>query len=152
MLRNLIVFFCIAVLTSCGSFDGAFMGANSDPVTENTNLDATDEELMEEIFNQINDIPFPKKAKLDILNSLIMGADEDWFGQLIFIAEESHSEAFAYWKEHMPDTGWFLIMEQQSKQDFLVYEKDNRVAIININPSKKGSTAVMAVGPRSGLN
>ena len=55
-------------------------------------------------------------------------------------------------KEHMPDTGWFLIMEQQSKQDFLVYEKDNRVAIININPSKKGSTAVMAVGPRSGLN
>jgi len=43
-------------------------------------------------------------------------------------------------------------MEQQSKQDFLVYEKDNRVAIININPSKKGSTAVMAVGPRSGLN
>ena len=34
----------------------------------------------------------------------------------------------------------------------LVYEKDNRVAIININPSKKGSTAVMAVGPRSGLN
>ena len=58
----------------------------------------------------------------------------------------------AYWKEHMPDTGWFLIMEQQSRQNFLVYEKDNRVAIININPSKKGSTAVMAVGPRSGLN
>ena len=152
MLRNLFLLFCVTALTSCGSFDGAFMGGKSDPVVESANANTTEEELMEEIFNQINDIPFPKKAKLDILNSLIMGADEDWFGQLIFIAEESHSEAFAYWKEHMPDTGWFLIMEQQSKQDFLVYEKDNRVAIININPSKKGSTAVMAVGPRSGLN
>ena len=149
MLKNLLLLFCVTVLTSCGSFDGAFMGGNSDPIVENIN---EEEEMMEDLFNQINDIPFPKKAKLDMLNSLILGADEDWLGQLIFEAEESHNEAFAYWREHMPDTGWFLIMEQQSRQNFLVYEKDNRVAIININPSKKGSTAVMAVGPRSGLN
>ncbi len=52
----------------------------------------------------------------------------------------------------MPDTGWFLIMEQQTKQSFLVYEKDNRVAILNILRNKRGSKATMAVGPRAGLN
>ena len=53
---------------------------------------------------------------------------------------------------YLPDTGWFLIMEQQTKQSFLVYEKDNRVAILNISRNKRGSKATMAVGPRAGLN
>ena len=71
---------------------------------------------------------------------------------LFFISELDANEVFAYFKEHMPDTGWFLIMEQQTKQSFLVYEKDNRVAILNISRNKRGSKATMAVGPRAGLN
>ena len=107
---------------------------------------------LENIFNQINDIAFPPNTVIDIPSSLIMGSDENWFGQLFFISELDANEVFAYFKEHMPDTGWFLIMEQQTKQSFLVYEKDNRVAILNILRNKRGSKATMAVGPRAGLN
>ena len=151
MFKNISIVFILFSLTACAQFDGSFLDS-SDPMTEQSSNDATPEVTQEDIFNQINDIAFPPKTVIDIPSSLIMGSDENWFGQLFFISELDANEVFAYFKEHMPDTGWFLIMEQQTKQSFLVYEKDNRVAILNISRSKKGSKATMAVGPRAGLN
>ena len=151
MFKNISIVFILFSLTACAQFDGSFLDS-SDPMTEQLSNDVTPEVTQEDIFNQINDIAFPPNTVIDIPSSLIMGSDENWFGQLFFISELDANEVFAYFKEHMPDTGWFLIMEQQTKQSFLVYEKDNRVAILNISRSKKGSKATMAVGPRAGLN
>ena len=151
MFKNISIVFILFSLTACAQFDGSFLDS-SDPMTEQLSNDVTPEVTQEDIFNQINDIAFPTNTVIDIPSSLIMGSDENWFGQLFFISELDANEVFAYFKEHMPDTGWFLIMEQQTKQSFLVYEKDNRVAILNISRSKKGSKATMAVGPRAGLN
>ena len=151
MIKNISIVFIVFSLTACAQFDGSFLDS-SDPMTEQSSNDATPEVTQEDIFNQINDIAFPPKTVIDIPSSLIMGSDENWFGQLFFISELDANEVFAYFKEHMPDTGWFLIMEQQTKQSFLVYEKDNRVAILNILRNKRGSKATMAVGPRAGLN
>ena len=151
MIKNISIVFIVFSLTACAQFDGSFLDS-SDPMTEQSSNDATPEVTQEDIFNQINDIAFPPKTVIDIPSSLIMGSDENWFGQLFFISELDANQVFAYFKEHMPDTGWFLIMEQQTKQSFLVYEKDNRVAILNILRNKRGSKATMAVGPRAGLN
>ena len=52
-----------------------------------------------------------------------MGSDENWFGQLFFISELDANDVFAYFKEHMPDTGWFLIMEQQTNKAFSSMKK-----------------------------
>ena len=151
MIKNISIVFIVICLTGCAQFDGSFLDSN-DPMTEQLSDDVTPEVTQEDIFNQINDIAFPPNTVIDIPSSLIMGSDENWFGQLFFISELDANEVFAYFKEHMPDTGWFLIMEQQTKQSFLVYEKDNRVAILNISRNKRGSKATMAVGPRAGLN
>jgi hypothetical protein len=151
MFKNISLVFILFSLTACAQFDGSFLDS-SDPMTEQLSDDVTPEITQEDIFNQINDIAFPPNTVIDIPSSLIMGSDENWFGQLFFISELDANEVFAYFKEHMPDTGWFLIMEQQTKQSFLVYEKDNRVAILNISRNKRGSKATMAVGPRAGLN
>jgi hypothetical protein len=151
MFKNISLVFILFSLTACAQFDGSFLDS-SDPMTEQLSNDVTPEVTQEDIFNQINDIAFPPNTVIDIPSSLIMGSDENWFGQLFFISELDANEVFAYFKEHMPDTGWFLIMEQQTKQSFLVYEKDNRVAILNISRNKRGSKATMAVGPRAGLN
>jgi len=138
-------------LSSCSQFDGSFLNSN-DPQVEQQGDSLVDEVTQDDIFNQINDISFPPDTVIDIPSSLIMGSDENWFGQLFFISDKDANQDFAYFKEHMPDTGWFLIMEQQTKQSFLVYEKDNRVAILNILRNKRGSKATMAVGPRAGIN
>ena len=151
MIKNFSIVFIVFSLTACAQFDGSFLNSN-DPMTEQLSDDVSPVITQEDIFNQINDIAFPPNTVIDIPSSLIMGSDENWFGQLFFISELDANEVFAYFKEHMPDTGWFLIMEQQTKQSFLVYEKDNRVAILNISRNKRGSKATMAVGPRAGLN
>lgn len=151
MIKNISMIFIVFSLTACAQFDGSLINSG-DPATEQLNSDVTPEVTQEDIFNQINDIAFPPNTVIDIPSSLIMGSDENWFGQLFFISELDANQVFAYFKEHMPDTGWFLIMEQQTKQSFLVYEKDNRVAILNILRNKRGSKATMAVGPRAGLN
>ena len=49
----------------------------------------------------------------------------------------------------MPDTGWFLIMEQQGNQIFLVYEKDLRTGIISISRKSSGADTILAVAPRA---
>ncbi len=151
MIKYSVLLFSMIFLSSCSQFDGSFLNSN-DPQVEQQGDSLVDEVTQDDIFNQINDISFPPDTVIDIPSSLIMGSDENWFGQLFFISDKDANEVFAYFKEHMPDTGWFLIMEQQTKQSFLVYEKDNRVAILNISRNKRGSKATMAVGPRAGIN
>ena len=151
MIKYSVLLFSMIFLSSCSQFDGSFLNSN-DPQVEQQDESLADDITQDDIFNQINDISFPPDTVIDIPSSLIMGSDENWFGQLFFISDKDANEVFAYFKEHMPDTGWFLIMEQQTKQSFLVYEKDNRVAILNISRNKRGSKATMAVGPRAGIN
>jgi hypothetical protein len=151
MIKYSVLFFSMVFLSSCSQFDGSFLNSN-DPQVEQQGESLAEDISQDDIFNQINDISFPPDTVIDIPSSLIMGSDENWFGQLFFISDKDANEVFAYFKEHMPDTGWFLIMEQQTKQSFLVYEKDNRVAILNISRNKRGSKATMAVGPRAGIN
>ena len=103
----------------------------------------------EEILNQFSDVPFPPDTILDLTKSVVVGAEENWFGQIFFNSNRSSNEVFSYFKDQMPDTGWFLIMEQQGNQIFLVYEKDLRVAIVNIARKRAGSEAILAVGPRA---
>ena len=148
MIKNISIIFIVFSLTACAQFDGSFLNS-SDPMDEQLNDDAAPEVTQEDIFNQINDIAFPPNTVIDIPSSLIMGSDENWFGQLFFISELDANEVFAYFKEHMPDTGWFLIMEQQGNQIFLVYEKDLRTAIISISRKRSGADTILAVAPRA---
>jgi hypothetical protein len=106
MFKNISIVFILFSLTACAQFDGSFLDS-SDPMTEQLSNDVTPEVTQEDIFNQINDIAFPPNTVIDIPSSLIMGSDENWFGQLFFISELDANEVFAYFKEHMPDTGWF---------------------------------------------
>ena len=148
MIKNISIVFIVFSLTACAQFDGSFLNS-SEPRTEQLSDDVTPEVTQEDIFNQINDIAFPPNTVIDIPSSLIMGSDENWYGQLFFISELDANEVFAYFKEHMPDTGWFLIMEQQGNQIFLVYEKDLRTAIISISRKRSGADTILAVAPRA---
>ena len=147
--RTFFIFIIVFTLASCAEISSLTNPGSSTSVSE---VSEANEPTQEDVLNQFSDVAFPPETFLDLTKSVVVGSDENWFGQLFFISELDANEVFAYFKEHMPDTGWFLIMEQQTKQSFLVYEKDNRVAILNISRNKRGSKATMAVGPRAGLN
>ena len=103
----------------------------------------------EDVLNQFSDVAFPPETYLDLTKSVVVGSDENWFGQIYFNSGLDANSVFNYFKEHMPDTGWFLIMEQQGNQIFLVYEKDLRTAIISISRKRSGAETILAVAPRA---
>ena len=94
MIKNISIVFIVFSLTACAQFDGSFLNS-SEPRTEQLSDDVTPEVTQEDIFNQINGIAFPPNTVIDIPSSLIMGSDENWFGQLFFISELDANEVFA---------------------------------------------------------
>ena len=146
MFRYAFLVLSTVFLVSCAQL-GSIVQSGS---TQNEEINPFANEITEEeILNQFSDVPFPPDTILDLTKSVVVGAEENWFGQIFFNSNRSSNEVFSYFKDHMPDTGWFLIMEQQGNQIFLVYEKDLRVAIVNIARKRSGSEAILAVGPRA---
>jgi hypothetical protein len=146
LFRNLLVGLIFVFLVSCSQLQSITGSAGSSVTGDDLSVDQAP--TQEDIKNQFSDIPFPPQTNLDLAKSLVVGSDENWFGQIHFNSELDANSVFSYFKEHMPDTGWFLIMEQQGNQIFLVYEKDLRTAIINISRKRSGAGAILAVAPR----
>ena len=102
----------------------------------------------EDLLNQFQDIIFPNNTVLNLKESSVKGSGENWFGDLIFDSKLKAEDVFMHFKENMPGTGWFLIIEQQGKKIYLIYEKDLRTAIISIDRKRSGSEVVLSVSPR----
>ena len=144
--RTFFVFIFIFSLVSCAEISSLTNPGSSTSASDVSNLN---EPTQEDVLNQFSDVAFPPETYLDLTKSVVVGSDENWFGQIYFNSGLDANSVFNYFKEHMPDTGWFLIMEQQGNQIFLVYEKDLRTAIISISGKRSGADTILAVAPRA---
>tara|TARA_B100000768_G_scaffold11590_1_gene11439 strand:- start:27 stop:479 length:453 start_codon:yes stop_codon:yes gene_type:complete len=147
LFRNLLVSLMLVFLVSCAQLESITNPGGSTVSNDDISIDA--EPTQEDVLNQFSDVAFPPETYLDLTKSVVVGSDENWFGQIYFNSGLDANSVFSYFKEHMPDTGWFLIMEQQGNQIFLVYEKDLRTAIISISRKRSGAETVLAVAPRA---
>ena len=145
-LRTFFVFMLVFLLSSCAEIASLTNPGSSTSVSE---VSESNEPTQEDVLNQFSDVAFPPETYLDLTTSVVVGSDENWFGQIYFNSGLDANSVFNYFKEHMPDTGWFLIMEQQGNQIFLVYEKDLRTAIISISRKRSGADTILAVAPRA---
>ena len=145
--RNLLLCFSLIFLSSCAQLE-SITGSGGSSVTS-ADVSADQAPTQEDVLNQFSDVAFPPETYLDLTKSVVVGSDENWFGQIYFNSGLDANSVFNYFKEHMPDTGWFLIMEQQGNQIFLVYEKDLRTAIISISRKRSGAETILAVAPRA---
>ena len=141
-------FICIAILT-IAYFAQIYTLNNPGRSKCVSEVSDANEPTQEDVLNQFSDVAFPPETYLDLTKSVVVGSDENWFGQIYFNSGLDANSVFNYFKEHMPDTGWFLIMEQQGNQIFLVYEKDLRTAIISISRKRSGADTILAVAPRA---
>ena len=147
LFRNLLVSLMFVFLVSCAQLESITNPGGSTVSNDDISIDA--EPTQEDVLNQFSDVAFPPETYLDLTKSVVVGSDENWFGQIYFNSGLDANSVFSYFKEHMPDTGWFLIMEQQGNQIFLVYEKDLRTAIISISRKRSGAETILAVAPRA---
>ena len=144
--RTFFIFVIVFTLASCAEISSLTNPGSSTSVSE---VSETNEPTQEDVLNQFSDVAFSPETYLDLTKSVVVGSDENWFGQIYFNSGLDANAVFNYFKEHMPDTGWFLIMEQQGNQIFLVYEKDLRTAIISISRKRSGADTILAVAPRA---
>lgn len=147
LFRNLLVSLMLVFLVSCAQLESITNPGGSTVSNDDISIDS--EPTQEDVLNQFSDVAFPPETYLDLTKSVVVGSDENWFGQIYFNSGLDANSVFSYFKEHMPDTGWFLIMEQQGNQIFLVYEKDLRTAIISISRKRSGAETILAVAPRA---
>ena len=147
LFRNLLASLMLVFLVSCAQLESITNPGGSTVSNDDISIDS--EPTQEDVLNQFSDVAFPPETYLDLTKSVVVGSDENWFGQIYFNSGLDANSVFSYFKEHMPDTGWFLIMEQQGNQIFLVYEKDLRTAIISISRKRSGAETILAVAPRA---
>lgn len=87
---------------------------------------------------QINDISMPPGAKLDTLNTLMIGSGDRWFGRVAIKTDTSVVQIFNHFMNGMPALGWRLISMMQSKSSLLMFQRGERIAMIQIEPGQLG--------------
>lgn len=89
---------------------------------------------------QINDISLPPEAKLDAANTLMIGSGDRWFGRVAIKTTTSAVQVFNHFHSGMPALGWRLLSALQSNTSLLVFQRGERIAMIQIESAQWGGT------------
>ncbi len=99
-------------------------------------------------FTRFPDLPIPVKAEIDMDQTIIFGADEDWFGRLVINTPHDTNEMFDYFKQEMKGFGWREITTIRAAASVLTYSRNNRIATIQIQGGAlQGSETSITVSP-----
>ncbi|MBR1915795.1 MAG: hypothetical protein IJ830_05105 [Alphaproteobacteria bacterium] len=98
-------------------------------------------------FANFPDIPFPKKAYLDLEDTKALGSGENWIGSVTYTAPYNASRLFDFYVSEMPKLRWVEIAVVRTKISHMTYFRDNRALQILIesrgtNDSKVTITAI----------
>ena len=106
-------------------------------------------EIEENTISRISDMPFPKKTKLNINNSLIMGEGSNWSGQLFLRIPEDKIKVFNFFIRNLEEYGWKEQTTIRGAISVLNYLGPNkRVTIITIEKKGiKSSEVIISVSP-----
>ena len=79
------------------------------------------------------DFPFPATSKIIEKETVILGSGERWSGKVRFLDSKSPAELLKFYAEVVPASGWNMKASTVSAGIFLVFNKDGRVATVEIN-------------------
>ena len=137
--KNLLVILTMA-LTGCGLLNnGQYINKNS--TAQNTPYS----------FSQFSDIPVPENASMDLDQTTIFGAENEWIGKISFKTPYNVSAVFDFYMNEMPKFKWREITSSRGNISVLTYMNQYRVALIQIRPAKfNGSEVIftMSLSPR----
>ncbi|GAB2179914.1 hypothetical protein DLREEDagrD3_01370 [Denitratisoma sp. agr-D3] len=91
---------------------------------------------------QVSDIAVPAGAKLDTEKSLIMGASDKWLGRIVLKTDQPPVQVFNHFYTGMANYGWVAITAVQAQTSVQTFQRGDRVALIQIEPSSLGGSTV----------
>ena len=88
------------------------------------------------------DFPLPEDAEIQMDNTVILGSGDMWAGQIILLSESSPVELIKYFTESAKSSGWNLASSTISEKVLLVFNKDERIATVEISKDKRSLVSV----------
>ena len=85
------------------------------------------------------DFPLPEDAEIQMDNTVILGSGDMWAGQIILLSKSSPVGLIKYFTESGKSSGWNLASSTISEIVLLVFNKDERIATVEISKNKKRS-------------
>ena len=140
MLKFIIYTFLFLLLSNCNNKSVPLLGSG---VSGTEGL--SPEQLS---FANFKDIPIPEGSVMDMENTVIFGSDEEWFGRLTILPNQSHAETFDFFRFEMPNLSWAEITNVRSTSSVLSYEKNNRVVTIQISNSYGKTLCSINMSPK----
>lgn len=116
--------------------------ANNQPVVGASNPDKKTGAEVASNSLQVSDLAIPPGAKLDTEKSLIMGANDKWLGRIVLRTDLPPVQVYNHFANGMASYGWSPISAVQAQVSILTYQRGDRVALIQIEPSSLGGSAV----------
>ena len=104
----------------------------------------------ENTLTRIADMPFVKKTKLAIEDSLILGEGKSWSGQLLLSVPAPKAKVFNFYVKNLGEFGWKEQTTIRGETSILNYVgENNRVAIITIEEDGlfNNSKVLISVSP-----
>jgi hypothetical protein len=88
------------------------------------------------------DFPLPEDSEIQMDNTVILGSGDMWAGQIILFSESSPVELIKYFTESAKSSGWNLASSTISEKVLLVFNKDERIATLEISKDKRSLVSV----------
>ena len=88
------------------------------------------------------DFPLPEDAEIQMDSTVILGSGDLWAGQIILLSKSSPVELIKYFTESAKSSGWNLASSTISEKVLLVFNKNERIATIEISKYKRSLFSV----------
>jgi len=85
---------------------------------------------------KIPQFPVPPNAQVVLADTVIVGDDEDWSGQVFLSAPYTVIQITQYYRAEMPKAGWIETSIVRSRRTSISYTRGNRVATLRLVPSR----------------
>ena len=86
-------------------------------------------------FSRVRGVPIPEKSGMDMGKTLIFGCGNNLIGRLNFSAPYNAAGVFDFYVKEMPAYGWEQISSIRGDPSILTYQKNDRVATLQISSS-----------------
>jgi hypothetical protein len=98
------------------------------------------------------DFPLPEDSEIQMDNTVILGSGDLWAGQIVLLSKSSPVELIKHFFEYGKSSGWILASSTISEIVLLVFEKDNRIATVEISKDRRGFFSVLNTKVKIAIN
>ena len=99
---------------------------------------------------KIPQFPVPPHATVVLADTVIIGDDEDWSGQVFLTAPYTVIQITQFYRAEMPKNGWIETAIVRSRRTSISYTRGNRVATLRLTPGRddsKGTDIDLVISP-----